>query len=141
LNEIQKSVSKKIYLSFNGMIVLPAYITFGSELRNRFECVNVFADDTIHVTELDFPETEFRPDEKVRLSIDKSFINVTGFYIGDPGIMHDSGYRKIKKIKVENDFLDLISVKENRELILFTIIKSKETKCFYKVVWIIQREK
>lgn len=141
LSEIQKSVSKKIILSFNERDVIPSYITFSDKIMKKFECRNLYADDTIHVTEFDFPEIEFKSNDKVSLSMDKSFINITGFYIGDPGAMHDSGYRKIKKVKVEHNFLDLSFIKENREEILFTIIKSMETNFYYKVVWIIKRGK
>ena len=73
--KFKKSFQKRIYLSFNGKIAAASYITFSEKIKNKFECINVFADDTIHTMEMDSPVIEFKSADKIRLSMDNDFTN------------------------------------------------------------------
>ena len=96
-------------------------------LKRDFDLTSWIADDTIHVTEAEYVPIICQAGQRLRVKAawDKTVLTRLDFYLGNPGQMHFDAYKRVQKLELRSDSLHLPKQLENRDLILFAIVKAK----------------
>jgi hypothetical protein len=137
------SLQKKLFvLNQRGRRYFADYVFKSDKLKNGFDLSSSFADDTIHVTELDCNPIacNFGDAFKVETIWRVDSLSRCDFYLGDPGQMHVDGYRGVVKLDYRGGVVHLPAKMPRRDMLLFAIVKPKSNE-YFKFVFVVRPNK
>ncbi|MBX9689668.1 MAG: hypothetical protein K2X27_23355 [Candidatus Obscuribacterales bacterium] len=144
MKALEESEIKLLSLEIRGKRYAPTSFYLAPKISNGFECSMIFADDTIHTCEgTSFTTVPMRSGDKIKVLSAWSFADCESFrfYSGNPGEMHNSGYKKVSEVRFDpkTGLLDYKFTTHNHEL-LFALIKVRSDAFFRKFVFVISPE-
>jgi len=142
LSNLLVAERKLISLTVEGKVYGASSAYLATELKNKFECIFMVADDTIHTTEsLDFITVPWKPGQKLKVHTvwSASQVESIEFYTGDPSEMHQNGYKNVHKVPFDprTGLLDYKPSYQNHHQLLFAILKPKNDKYYRKFVFVV----
>lgn len=138
-----ETVAKRLLVLTDGQDTYPAVdVYMCTEPEDEFECRFIHADDTIHTTEFPgrFVPVQVSPDTPLHLTCPDATCPSTTFHLGDPALMHDTGYEDVKTVPVsEAGVLSLPTLAPDTRYVLFTLVRNPGEKMVRKYVWVIEK--
>jgi hypothetical protein len=121
---------------------LPCTVYKAEKLNRDFDLSALFADDTIHTTEGDYTAIKCSTQDAldVQMAWQPEELARCDFYLGDPGKMHENGYKTVIKLPFSSGRLQLPKAIAKRDMVLFAILKPKRNLDFFKFVFVIRAE-
>lgn len=141
LNAFSEAQKPLLRIRLDGKEYQATAVYFGPEIKARFQCSTIYADDTIHATEgLAFIGIPWHPQAQLSLVSEwpmHSFERLE-FWAGEPGPMHDSGYSIVRPVPLKDGRL-IYSPPDHRwhDDLIFCILRIKGEDLYRKFVFVV----